>query len=298
MSRRKTIVEWQIESDLVHNEEFKILQEPQSGQDNVQVLHIVCGNTISMKLNNHLKRYCKYCSRKNTRTKDEWQYLSDEIHDSQFQILEDPKNSKSKVRILHKKCGRLLNMTMNNHINHKNGCKDCSKYAHKNHHYWIVKCKEIWNDDYLILDEVNNCHEMVRIEHVVCGKISLKSMNSFIHGKRGCSHCYNDIKYAEKYIERYLESIGIYYEKEKTFEDLVNPKTGRKLRFDFWIPGENLIIEVNGVQHYRPIECWGGEKNFQEQIYRDNTKKNYLKNNNINLLVINNKQLTKIKDYL
>lgn len=78
----------------------------------------------------------------------------------------------------------------------------------------------------------------------------------------------------------------------------MNPETGRKLRFDFWIPSKNLIIEVNGIQHYKAIECWGGEKYFQKQIYRDNIKKNYLINNNINLLIINNKQLTKIKEYL
>jgi hypothetical protein len=42
----------------------------------------------------------------------------------------------------------------------------------------------------------------------------------------------------------------------------------------------------------------GGEEKYKEQIYRDNIKKNYLKRNNIKLIVINNKQLTKIKEYL
>jgi hypothetical protein len=296
MSKRKTKLEWQTESDLIHNNEFEILEEPTSGQQNIDILHKKCGNIISIKLNNHLKRYCKYCSKK---SKKEYQNLSDLIHSNEFEILEEPNNVKSKIKILHKKCGNILNMTMNNHINHKNGCKACSKYSLKSNQYWINKCKEIWNNDYIILDEVTNCNNKVRINHTICGRTHLKSMDSFIHGKRGCPYCYNtDLKYAEKYVMNYLDSIGLKYETEKKFKDLVNPETGRKLRFDFWIPSKNLIIEVNGIQHYKAIECWGGEKYFQKQIYRDNIKKNYLINNNINLLIINNKQLTKIKEYL
>lgn len=299
MSKRKTKEEWQIESNLIHNNEFEILEEPKSGQENINILHKICGNIISIKLNNHLKRYCKYCSKKHRRNIEEYQKISNEIHNNEFKILEEPLNIKQKVKVLHRKCGNVLSITMNNHLNHKNGCKKCSKYAIKNNQYWISKSKEIWNDDYKIIDEVDNCHTKVRIEHLICGKVHLKSMSSFIHGKRGCPYCYNmDLKYAEKYIENYLNSINIEFEREKTFNGLINPKSGRKLRFDFWLPSKNLIIEVNGVQHYKPIDCWGGEKYFQEQIYRDNIKKNFLEKNNINLLILNNKQLTKIKEYL
>ena len=299
MAKRKTKEEWQSESNAIHNNEFEILEEPKSGQQNINILHKKCGNIINIKLNDHLKRYCKFCSGKHKRNREEYQKLSNEIHNNEFEILEEPKNVKSNVKIFHKKCGNIINMTMNNHINHKNGCKKCSKYSIKSNQYWINKTKEIWNDDYRILDEVVNCHEKVRIIHTICGKEHLKSMSSFIHGKRGCPYCYNsDLKYAERYIENYLDSKNIKYEREKTFDNLINPISGRKLRFDFWIPSRNLIIEVNGIQHYKVIECWGGEKYFQEQIYRDNIKKNYLENNNIKLLILNNKQLTKIKDYL
>ena len=299
MSKRKTKLEWQIESDIVHNNEFSILEEPISGQQNIDILHKKCGNIINTKLNNHLKRYCKYCSKKHKRSKEEYQHLSNLLHNNEFEILEIPKNVKSNTKILHKKCGNILNMTMNNHLNHKNGCKSCSKYSLKSNEYWIKKCKEIWNDDYMILDDVTNCRHKVRILHKICNKEHLKSMDSFITSERGCPYCSNvDLKYGEKYIMSYLESIGLRYETEKTFENLINPETGRKLRFDFWIPSKNLIIEVNGVQHYKAIECWGGEKYFEKQIYRDNIKKNYLKNNNIELIVISNKQLTKIKEYL
>lgn len=44
------------------------------------------------------------------------------------------------------------------------------------------------------------------------------------------------------------------------------------------------------VQHYKPIEHWGGEKSYVEQVYRDNIKNNFFGNK---LIRINNK---KIKD--
>jgi very-short-patch-repair endonuclease len=299
MSKRKSKEEWQIESDLKHNSEFEIIDEPQSGQHNVRILHKKCNNIISMKLNNHLKRYCKFCSNKNKKTKEDWQILSDQIHNSEFKILEEPKNGKFNVKILHIKCGNILSMTMNNHINHKNGCKRCSKYSLKSHQYWIDKCKDIWGDDYLILEEVTNNRQKVIILHTICQREHKKNMSSLIHGQRGCPYCSNtDLKYAERFIEKYLVSQNLKYIKEKTFHDLINPETGRKLRFDFYLPEQNLIVEVHGVQHYKPIDCWGGQVAFEKQIYRDGLKKNFLEKNNIKLLIINNKKLTEIKSIL
>jgi hypothetical protein len=38
----------------------------------------------------------------------------------------------------------------------------------------------------------------------------------------------------------------ISYEKEKTFSTLKNPKTNKALRFDFYLPQLNTIIEYDG----------------------------------------------------
>ena len=39
MSKRKSLEEWQIQSNAVHDCEFLILETPISGQHNVQILH-------------------------------------------------------------------------------------------------------------------------------------------------------------------------------------------------------------------------------------------------------------------
>ncbi len=47
------------------------------------------------------------------------------------------------------------------------------------------------------------------------------------------------------------------------------------------------LIEYNGIQHYKPIEYFGGEDKFYNyQIPRDNALKQHCSENNIPLLII------------
>lgn len=48
----------------------------------------------------------------------------------------------------------------------------------------------------------------------------------------------------------YLESAGIKFEREKTFDWLRNSETGRLFRCDFYLPDLGTVIEYNGPQHY------------------------------------------------
>ena len=92
----------------------------------------------------------------NRKSRNEWQIESNIIHNNEFEILSEVKSGKEKVNILHRKCGSILLITMNNHINHKNGCRKCSTNSLKDNAYWLNKSYEIWGDDYSILENVNN----------------------------------------------------------------------------------------------------------------------------------------------
>jgi len=59
------------------------------------------------------------------------------------------------------------------------------------------------------------------------------------------------------------------------------------LYFDFYLPDYNICIEYDGEQHFRSIEYWGGDKQFEIIKLRDNLKSEYCKDNNINLLRLN-----------
>lgn len=89
--------------------------------------------------------------------------------------------------------------------------------------------------------------------------------------------------YPEEQIAFLLTENNIPFEREKRFKDL---RYKNPLRFDFYLPELNLAIEYNGEQHYKAIEYYGGEENLHATQLRDEIKKQYCMDNNIDYLVI------------
>lgn len=87
----------------------------------------------------------------------------------------------------------------------------------------------------------------------------------------------------EEYISYILSENGIEYEKQKMFPDL---RSVKPLRCDFYLPNQNLVIEYNGKQHYKPVKLWGGESTLQEIQDRDRAKREYCIEHGIGFLVI------------
>lgn len=84
-------------------------------------------------------------------------------------------------------------------------------------------------------------------------------------------------------IENILARNCIPFEREKRFDDCADICP---LPFDFYIQNANLLIEYQGIQHYKPLEFFGGEDAFDIRKKHDIIKENYCKANNIRLLEI------------
>ena len=87
----------------------------------------------------------------------------------------------------------------------------------------------------------------------------------------------------EEILSNILSIRNVKYIKQKTFDGCFNIK---KLRFDFYIPSLNTCIEYNGIQHYRPIEFFGGQDRYLDQIKNDNIKRKFCDKNGIKLIII------------
>lgn len=102
----------------------------------------------------------------------------------------------------------------------------------------------------------------------------------------GCPKC--NLSKGETKIIKFLNDNNIKYECQKKFLNLIN--NGRNsLRFDFYIPSKNLLIEYDGIQHYKGGKIFNHiltKKEFEEIRKRDKIKSKYAKNNNIKLLRI------------
>jgi hypothetical protein len=106
---------------------------------------------------------------------------------------------------------------------------------------------------------------------------------------RGCPEC-NDSN-GEKKIKEILRNNNIPYDKQYIFKELVS-NLGNPLRFDVSIFGDKektklkMLIEYDGIQHYKQIEGWYTKAQFKTLQYHDKLKNEYCQNNNIKLLRI------------
>lgn len=110
--------------------------------------------------------------------------------------------------------------------------------------------------------------------------------------------CGCTLSFFEVLIGNILQKSNIAVEQQKMFDSCINPRTSRKLRFDFYVPSKKLLIEYNGSQHYYPgtNRGWNTPEKHKELQYRDNLKKEWCKKNNYNLHIIPYTESSKIND--
>ena len=118
-----------------------------------------------------------------------------------------------------------------------------------------------------------------------CGKEFKKRLHDLNYLNYGviCKEC--GASQLEQSTKEILDKYNIKYKREYSYDDLFG--IGNKnLRFDFYLPDYNLLIECQGIQHKAWQEGWQTKKDFKKQLEHDRRKKEYAKLNNINLLEI------------
>lgn len=97
--------------------------------------------------------------------------------------------------------------------------------------------------------------------------------------KAGCPKC-NSSK-GEIFIESYLISQGYNYISQATFTECVYKI---KLRYDFFIPSKNVLIEFDGIQHFEINEFFHRNGSLDDQIKKDYIKTQYAEKNHYHLI--------------
>lgn len=108
------------------------------------------------------------------------------------------------------------------------------------------------------------------------------------NGKVGMSS--GEIKFYQSAVE-----MDYPFQWQVSFEDLVSP-TGGKLRYDFslMVDGELILFELDGEQHFKPIERFGGKQAFYKRKYYDSLKDKYAEEKGIRLIRISYKDYPNI----
>lgn len=125
-----------------------------------------------------------------------------------------------------------------------------------------------------------------------CGYIFSRLPWNLLGRSRGCPKCNPRRSAGEDKIYNFLKRNNIIFEEQKKF-----PQLGT-LSYDFFLPEQKVLIEYQGIQHYEPVEYFGGEEKFIQQVDRDNRKKKFAEEEGYYLLEIPSSKFNDIEKIL
>jgi len=268
-------------SNIVHNNKFDYSKVNYKTAHIKVIINCPEHGDFKQKPSRHLSGDgCPKCANNILYTNDEFIKKSNLVHNNKYNYsLTKYVNSYTKVKIICPEHGEFEQ----NPSSHLKGtmCQMCYADSRKtSKENFIKRSKEIHGDRYdYSLVEYNNSYTNVKIickEHGIFNQRPQTHLNGF-----GCSSCKSST--GENKIRLFLEKHNIKYIYQHVYDRC---KDKRHLPFDFYLPKYNMCVEFDGLQHFKPIEYFGGEKTLKITKKHDKIKNNYCKDNNIKLLRI------------
>jgi len=168
------------------------------------------------------------------------------------------------------------------------GCVGIEKLIEYNH----TRVKDLTNQHFGLLTALkpiatNNNRSIVWLCQCECGNQTQVSSADLLSGNTKSCGCQRNKSYGENKIAQLLTQANINFIREKTFDNLVGQDQKTKLRFDFYLPDYNIIIEYDGQQHsIVGTGVFDNEQKFEKTQYYDTLKNQWCKDNNIKLIRI------------
>jgi very-short-patch-repair endonuclease len=262
------------EAPKIHNNFYKYPEQEFKGV--TEKIIIICPKhgEFQQKPCKHLNgQGCNKCCEERTangqrKTKDEFIKQSKEIHEENHYNYDNVEyiNDHTNVNIYCNVCKIIFPQTPSGHLS-GHGCNDCSidKRSKEKIEVASLKFWDIANKDDRY-DFSQFIYEKSREKStIICKKCNVpfqSSPNNYLRGC-GCPGCKNktELKLYEKLVNKYI------LEKQPKYEWCKNIETNCYLPFDFCIEECKIIIELDGVQHFKKVKHF--RKTPEEQKERD-----------------------------
>lgn len=277
MSKTKTHEEYVIEL-LLKNPDIEVVGTYIDVKTKILHRCKIDGYEWMAKPNNILNgRGCPRCSKKERKTYEDYIVELSKINPN-IEVVEKYVNARTPI--LHKcKIDGYEWMTAPTNTLKGHGCPICAKNKKCEHEEYVEKVAKL-NLDIEVVDTYIDALTTILHKCKLDGFEWMARPSAILYGN-GCPRC--NASKGEKMVAHWLEEKNILYEAQKIFEDCKNIHA---LPFDFYLSEYNICIEYQGKQHYEPIEYFGGQKTFENQVLRDNIKEKYCQKNNILLFKI------------
>ena len=275
--------------DLVADE-YSVLGEYCKNDKKIEMIHNVCGHKYYVNPSSFLGgTRCPICYGTYKKTTDMFKNEVFDLVSGEYSVLGEYFDSKIKIQMVHNICGHVYKIKPSLFL-FGNRCPKCSNKIKKTTEEFKDEVSILTNDEYSVLGNYVNSKTKIKIHHYICDSSWDIVPNAFLNGNR-CPKCSTRSNGEHRIIE-WLEDQNINYNREKTFKGCINPDTGKHLRYDFYIPKSNILIEFDGIQHFEPtsfgsnISSHVKNINFINVMVNDDIKDDYALNNNIKLVRI------------
>ena len=274
----------------LHNNKYDYSKVPEvfkTSASKINKIPIICPihgefyQTTTQHLNTSGCEKCSYALRgaKNRMTLDVFISKANKIHNCKYDysLVKLGKRLTVPVTIICPAHGKFIKRP-DKHLAGQ-GCQKCVKCHRRSAEEFLTTIKGIYKNKYdLSKVKFTKVQNTVTIGCPVHGDVDVVAMRLLLG--QGCTKC--NIARSEQLVANFLEEHNIKYIKEYKLKN----SEYSKLRYDFYLPDANIILEINGPYHTKEITNWGGKEYLEEIIRRDTIKLKEAKAHGINLYYI------------
>lgn len=197
-------------------------------------------------------------------------------------------------------CGHVWNAMIQARTIDRHGCPRCAGNAPHTYETFLAKANRVHKNKYLYPSTCENFSLHSKIS-ITC---PIEFHGVFLQRGRGhaagagCPKC-GQFSRGESIITQFLTVKSIKFTSQERFILLKEVKD-RRFKYDFYLPDYNLVIEFDGVQHFK-VTNWTTDRDKNSVLARmkkDVSKEQFLLNNGISLVRIPYTNIENIPTYL
>ena len=252
----------------LHNNKYDYSKVPEvfkTSQSKINKIPIICPihgvfyQTTRQHLNTSGCEKCSYAARgdKNRMTLDMFISKANRIHNCKYDysLVKLGKRLTEPVTIICPAHGKFIKRP-DKHLAGQ-GCQKCVKCHRRSAEEFLTTIKGIYKNKY----------DLSKVKFTkVQNKVTI-----------GCTKC--NYARSEQLIIKFLDDHNLKYVKEFKLKN----SEYSSLRYDFYLPDTNILLEVNGPYHSKEITSWGGKEYLEDVMRRDMIKLKEAKAHGINL---------------
>ncbi len=192
-----------------------------------------------------------------------------------IELIDNYVNARKKILHKCKNCSLEFKSSPKSILNSKYGCPSCSGkiFSIEKYKSLLPKNLKLISTEYI---GTNYKHKHLCTD---CNTEFETKPNYILHMNTNCPICSKSK--GERQIIDFLDSIDIDYQKEYIVEI-----DSKKLRFDFYLSKINTFIEFDGIQHFKPVDIFGGEDYYKKLKIYDELKNEWCLKNKSHLIRI------------